>query len=314
MLQVAAGSADPNAAEICLRYPDECKGIGFLPMLFIFPKVNDYARGTVILGLGDIFCKYLFPFWIYVYLKFRHNGKGTWRMILMNFITSIVGPCIVVQSTSSLVFASSLFSMVGYLTLLGSLQLSSFLWPHLFILSMTDIMPFTKLFMVMVPITIITCLFSYIQLEEEKQLLALQSGLGSICCEEKNLLSWALERQYHKVTKHVMESGNEDLFTKLEYDFIDAEKLQVLFRDACARGWLDVVEKLIKHPEVDDFILSKDSEGRTGFMYSCSNRHVNVLKLLLKHPLNFEIVPSNMHEMLWAAVEIGKCNSQLHRI
>ena len=32
------------------------------------------------------------------------------------------------------------------------------------------------------------------------------------------------------------------------------------------------------------------------------------------HPLNFEIVPSNMHEMLRAAVEIGKCNSQLHRI
>lgn len=63
MLQVASGGDDPLAAELCLRYPDDCKGIGFLPMLFILPKVNDYARGTVILGLGDIFCKYHLIHW-----------------------------------------------------------------------------------------------------------------------------------------------------------------------------------------------------------------------------------------------------------
>jgi len=56
MLQVAAGSQDPDAGEFCFKYPDDryCKGIGFLPMLFIFPKINDYARGSVLLGLGDI--------------------------------------------------------------------------------------------------------------------------------------------------------------------------------------------------------------------------------------------------------------------
>lgn len=56
MLQVASGSADPSGEEYCYKYPDSrwCKGIGFLPMLFIFPKTNDYANGSVLLGLGDI--------------------------------------------------------------------------------------------------------------------------------------------------------------------------------------------------------------------------------------------------------------------
>ena len=59
MLDVATGSNDLNAEIFCYKYPDErsCKGIGFLPMLFMFPQVNDYANTSVILGLGDIVCK-----------------------------------------------------------------------------------------------------------------------------------------------------------------------------------------------------------------------------------------------------------------
>ncbi len=60
MLRVATGSGNPNGEDFCYKYPDDrfCKGIGFLPMLFILPKANDYANGSVILGLGDILCKF----------------------------------------------------------------------------------------------------------------------------------------------------------------------------------------------------------------------------------------------------------------
>jgi len=56
MLQVASGSEDPNNEDYCYKYPDNrsCKGIAFLPMLFMLPKMNDYANGSVLLGLGDI--------------------------------------------------------------------------------------------------------------------------------------------------------------------------------------------------------------------------------------------------------------------
>jgi hypothetical protein len=58
MLDVASGSApDPSEEDYCNKYPEDCQGIGFLPMIFIFPQINDYADGSTILGLGDIVCK-----------------------------------------------------------------------------------------------------------------------------------------------------------------------------------------------------------------------------------------------------------------
>lgn len=55
MLDVASGGSE-SASDLdhCYKYPEECTGIGFLPMLFILPQVNDYADGIIILGLGDI--------------------------------------------------------------------------------------------------------------------------------------------------------------------------------------------------------------------------------------------------------------------
>jgi len=56
MLTVAGGGNESGWADYCYRYPDErdCRGINFLPMLLLLPRVNDYADGSVILGLGDI--------------------------------------------------------------------------------------------------------------------------------------------------------------------------------------------------------------------------------------------------------------------
>ena len=60
MLKVASGSSSPSGEDFCYKYPDDkfCKGISFLPMLFIFPRVNDYANGSVLLGLGDVIRKF----------------------------------------------------------------------------------------------------------------------------------------------------------------------------------------------------------------------------------------------------------------
>jgi hypothetical protein len=60
MITVArGGGSDQVVDDFCVRYPDdkECKGIDFLPMLLIIPRVNDYNDGAVLLGLGDIVCK-----------------------------------------------------------------------------------------------------------------------------------------------------------------------------------------------------------------------------------------------------------------
>jgi Signal peptide peptidase len=57
MLTVAGGGGGATGWEdYCYRYQDDrdCKGINFLPMLLMLPKVNDFANRAVILGLGDI--------------------------------------------------------------------------------------------------------------------------------------------------------------------------------------------------------------------------------------------------------------------
>ena len=59
MLSVAAGTGDTVVDDICYKYSEEsmCKGVGSLPMVLSIPRVNDWSRGSVILGLGDILCK-----------------------------------------------------------------------------------------------------------------------------------------------------------------------------------------------------------------------------------------------------------------
>ena len=185
--------------------------------------------------------------------------------------------------------------MIGYLVLFGMVQMCSILWPDLFLLSLDEMLPFIKLFTIMVPIVVLTSLCSFLQLEEVKQLLALKIGLGSICCVEKDQFRWALERQYQTVINHILNSGEEELFSKLEYDFIDAEKLENLFQSVCSKGWRDVVDKLMKHPEYKDFILSSDNQGQSGFMKAIDNGHVAVMKLLLEHPLNHDIAIKVIH-------------------
>ena len=233
---------------------------------------------------------YGIPFWKYSYAKFKSYGRETWKMILINFAASIVGPCIAINPTSSLVVYSCLFSMFGYLALLGSLLVSCLLWPSMFILPMAEMIYFVKLFIVLIPTIIFTSLCSFSQLEEEKQILALQSGLGSICCEENNLLTWALERRYEKLTQLILDSWNEDRISKFNFDFVEAGQLQVIFRSFCAKGWSNALEKIMKHQDKGDFILSKDNSEKTGFIHAYLNKREDIVEALLNLPNNEEML------------------------
>lgn len=79
MLDVAAGSENPSDEDHCYKYPEDCTGIGFLPMLFMFPTIDDYTDGSIILGLGDIVCKlkivlsFILGMFIIIYLISESN-------------------------------------------------------------------------------------------------------------------------------------------------------------------------------------------------------------------------------------------------
>lgn len=57
MVTVATGGGAPEAsADYCEKYPDDarCEGGNPLPLLFTFPRINDYRGGSSLLGLGDV--------------------------------------------------------------------------------------------------------------------------------------------------------------------------------------------------------------------------------------------------------------------
>ena len=68
------------------------------------------------------------------------------------------------------------------------------------------------------------------------------------------------------------------------FDFIDGQKLQLLFLQSCQMGWLNVVKKLLKHPENDSIIASTDEKGETGILKACNGARTEVLMVLLQHP------------------------------
>ena len=277
--------------------------VGFNMLLMVTPRlvlISIYFAccryGTSVAFLVVALGAYAIPYWGYAYKEFKQSGKESWKLLVVNFATSLIGPCIVINPRSSLICVSFLISMVGNLVLLSTLQVSALLWPHLFVIPLYDMVPFVKLFMSMVPIIISTSLFSYFQLEEKKQLLALKIGVGSVCCEEKDQLNWALERQYKKVTEHILNTADEVLLSKLEFDLIDAKKLGFVFRDACQKAWLGVVKQLLKHPDSEDFIVSKDDDGKSGLMEACNSGLLEIVEILLEQPNSLDVITQQDNE------------------
>ena len=109
--------------------------VGILMLLIVTPRIfvisivfaccrNQYC--LIIMGIA--FSSYCIPYWFYVYAKFKNCGLKSLRfirLILNNFATSLIGPCIVFDPTSSLVFVSCLYSMIFYLVLLRYEQYKS---------------------------------------------------------------------------------------------------------------------------------------------------------------------------------------------
>ena len=141
-----------------------------LVVFSVFFACCRYLISTAFIGIALI--TYSIPYWTYIHLEFKGREKVAWKQIAINYGTSIIGPCIVIEPTSKLVFYSCLTSMAGHIILLASVQMSTLLWPHLFIIPIDHMANFSWLFIFLQPIIILTNICSYFQLEEEKQIQA----------------------------------------------------------------------------------------------------------------------------------------------
>ena len=286
--------------------------------------------GVCITVVSGVLIAYSILFWLlipYMFFKEQKIEKRFGKFLSLHWLTSIYGPCIIIEPKSSPIFLSSMLSSIGYVILLGSMWLISYINVELHSWNLEDLtkseikqlIRYYKIFcwsmMGFIPLT---SLLSHFLLEENRQLLALKIGLKSICCPSNEQFHWACEKEYARLIKHYMTSGKEHIIKVTNVDgltgfqyaymtkkylsmeimikhptYLDAtsEEVGCIFEEACFKGNVKVVQLLLRHQNSGVLITAKDGHQKTGFIRACQMGRVDIVSLLMDHPDSLEMFP-----------------------
>ena len=284
--------------------------------------------GVCISIVSGVLIVYSILFWLlipYKFFKEQKIEKMFGKFLSLHWLTSIYGPCIIIEPKSSPIFLSSMISSIGYLLLLGSMWLISYINVELHSWNLEDLtkseieqlVHYYKIFcwsmMGLIPFS---SLLSHFLLEENRQLLGLKIGLKSICCPSNEQFHWACEKEYSRLIKYYLTSGKEkitkvtnvDSLTGFQYaymnkkylameimikhqSYLDAtsEEVGCIFEQACFRGDTKVVEILLSHENSRSLIIAKDGEQKTGFIRACQMGRIDIVSLVIDHPNSLEM-------------------------
>lgn len=284
--------------------------------------------GFCIAILAGILTVYSILFWLLIpdkFFKEKKIEKFLGKFLSLHWLTSIYGPCVVIEPNSSPIFLSCMISSLGYFLLLGSMTLKSYInvglhsW-NLEGLTESEIQQLVNYYKIfcwsMMGFIPLTSLLSHFLLEENRQLLGLKMGLKSICCSSNEQFHWACKKEYGRLIKHYLASGKEhvikatnvDGLTGFQYaymnkkhlameimiqypSYLDAtsEEVGCIFEQACFRGDTKVVQLLLSHENSRSLIIAKDGEQKTGFTRACQMGRVDIVSLLIDHPNSLEM-------------------------
>ena len=228
----------------------------------------------------------------YKKMKWQHA-----KFVSLNWLTSIFGPCIVVDPRSGLAFFSCMLSSVGFATMLGSLIWLSYSGSTYFYWNLNGLSELQMIALVekfrlicwgLLATVVLTSLTSYYSSEQKRQLLGLKLGLGSFCCNKTEQIFWACEREYSDVLKYYLDSPKMvDVVNAINVDgqnafqfshdnsktkamkillqhpknFFDATKVRSIFWKACYRGNIEILKLFLNHPQKQRLFTEKDYDG-----------------------------------------------------
>ena len=284
--------------------------------------------GFCIAILAGILTVYSILFWLlipYKFFKEQKIEKFLGKFLSLHWLTSIFGPCIVIEPNSSPIFLSCMISSLGYFLLVGSMWLISYInvglhsW-NLEGLTESEIQQLVRYYKIfcwsMMGFIPLTSLLSHFLLEENRQLLGLKMGLKSICCPSNEQFHWACGKEYGRLIKRYLASGKEhvikvtnvDNHTGFQYAYVNkkylameimiqytsyldatTEEVGCIFEQACFRGEFKVVQILLSHENSRYLIIAKDGEQKTGFIRACQMGKVDIVALLMDHPDSLEM-------------------------
>ena len=201
------------------------------------------------------------------------NKRGeVLKLMFLSFITSLIGPCINVDPRSSLIFVSSYVSMIAQVIVMSSLQIVAYFFPYLLEDQFREIRNFSTFYWCLIAIVIITSLAPYLLLEERRQIISFQLGLGPICCDENYKFHWACEREYKALIHYHLKSSNND---EILNQNINGQN--VLHYSLYNRKFESVKALILPPNDIFD-----DAQVRKIFCYSCYKGHDEVVKLVLR--------------------------------
>ena len=255
-------------------------------------------RGRLCAALIAVsFLVYTVIFWIIYYFKTRKERKRgeVLKLMFLSFITSLIGPCINVDPRSTLIFVSSYVSMIALVIVMSSLQIVACFFPHLLEDQFREIGNFSTFYWCLIAIVIITSLAPYLLLEERRQIISFQLGLGPICCDENYKFHWACEREYKALIHyHLKSSNNDEILNQningqnvLHYslynkkfesvkalilppnDIFDDAQVRKIFCYSCYKGHDEVVKWFLRaYSQKQKFFLEKDDEETGNFLHN----------------------------------------------
>ena len=207
----------------------------------------------------------------------NHIPEEFWKLVYISFISSVIGPCVSIHPRSALIFVSSSISMIAQVSLMSILQIVAHCKKGLLVKGFAnEIDTFETFYWCLIPVVILTSLGSYFLLEERRQMISLKIGLGPICCNERDQIHWACEREHLTLIPYYLDSSEMvDVVNKINVDG------QNLFHFSHENSKMQAMKILIQHPK--NFFDT--TNVRSIFWKACYRGNIEILELFLDYPL-----------------------------
>ena len=207
----------------------------------------------------------------------NHIPEEFWKLVYISFISSVIGPCVSIHPRSALIFVSSSISMIAQVSLMSILHIVAHCKKGLLVKGFAnEIDTFETFHWCLIPVVILTSLGSYFLLEERRQMISLKIGLGPICCDERDQIHWACEREHLTLIRYYLDSSEMvDVVNKINVDG------QNLFHFSHENSKMQAMKILIQHPK--NFFDT--TNVRSIFWKACYRGNIEILELFLDYPL-----------------------------
>ena len=238
---------------------------------------------TLVLGIRFGLAIFLSSITIYTvifciagYFKVIKTGQIFWSELVLSAFSALIGPCIIFQRKSKMLFLSSVLSVFNHILLIGvlliTLHVKSSIWNEA--LSEKSVEFFKTQSYVLLCWNCLSLIASWF-LEKYSDLEFRYSLSNSLCCDKEEDFLFACSHGLMELVQKLLLSGNTKILNKVDKDGDGA------LHRACADQTFDVVKLLVDQMEEKHMNINvRNIYGDNALVYAIEN--LKILQLLVQ--------------------------------